>query len=67
MGIGDCGALLDGFTSAMASRLESRLGILTTSLVRPLNYVGLHLVWMPFYGKMSLLQSTIVPFDVFSL
>lgn len=37
----------------------------TSSLVTPKSYVGGSVKWSPIYGKMALLQETIVPFDTY--
>ncbi len=45
--------------------LKDQKGVLTDSLVSPEAYYGLDLKWSPIYGKYSLLDSEIVPFDLY--
>ncbi|MGE0634716.1 MAG: outer membrane beta-barrel domain-containing protein, partial [Pseudobdellovibrionaceae bacterium] len=40
-------------------------GVQTSSLVTPKSYMGLDLKWSPSYGKMSYLNKSIVPFDMY--
>lgn len=40
-------------------------GIGTDGLVSPEQYYGADVVWTPIYGKMSLFESSIVPFDLY--
>ncbi len=45
--------------------LSSKRGIRTDGLVSPDMYTGGAVVWTPVYGKMSLFENRIVPFDMF--
>ncbi|MEI7973205.1 MAG: outer membrane beta-barrel domain-containing protein [Bdellovibrio sp.] len=48
--------------------LSSSLAVNTSALVSTKNYLGAHLVWTPFFGKLALWDEKIVPFDMhFSL
>ena len=42
-----------------------RLGIQTESFVTPKGYYGLDFKWSPIYGKMTWLNKSIVPFDMY--
>ena len=46
------------------SRLKQK-GIETETLVVPKSYTGIALRWTPIYGKMSLFNKKIVPFDIY--
>jgi len=54
-----------GSESSAAQDLRDNLGINTASFVRPKSYSGIHLYLSPIYGKMSLFNKRIVPYDVF--
>ena len=45
--------------------LEERYAIKTADIVTPEGFAGLHLVWTPIYGKLSLFERTISPFELF--
>ena len=45
--------------------LESFRRISTRSLVVPKNFMGAAIKWAPIYGKMSLFEKRIIPFDLF--
>lgn len=47
------------------SDLEDKYQISTSDIVTPQGYVGLNLVWSPIYGKLSLLEKSINPFELF--
>jgi outer membrane beta-barrel protein len=49
----------------VTSNLEKERGIETKSLTTPKNYAGLAYKWTPVYGKMTWMNKTIVPFDLF--
>lgn len=52
----------------LTSELEDHRQISTRSLVDPTGFVGGGIKWAPIYGKMSLFEKKIIPFDVsFSL
>jgi outer membrane beta-barrel protein len=58
----------DLFTGSPANathQLASGLNVLASSFIRPKNYTGLHLYLSPIYGKMSLFNKRIVPYDVY--
>ncbi len=40
-------------------------GVSTGSLLTPKGYTGIDFMWTPIFGKMSLLNKSIVPFDVY--
>lgn len=44
--------------------LSSSLAVNTSALVSTKNYLGAHLVWTPFFGKLALWDEKIVPFDM---
>lgn len=54
-----------GSSTTHAKDLASQLGVLTASLVQPKSYLGAHLIFTPLYGKMSLFNQRIIPFDIF--
>lgn len=54
-----------GTASTMAQQLEKNLQVQVASLVRPQSYMGAALYLSPIYGKMSLLNKRIVPYDVY--
>ena len=54
-----------GSSSTHAKDLAAELNVQTSSLIQPKSYYGLHAYFIPFYGKMSLFNQRIVPFDVF--
>lgn len=41
------------------------LGVTTSSIVTPKSFLGLDLKWTPFYGKMSFLDASIVPYETY--
>ena len=45
--------------------LRSNQGVTTSSLISPKSYLGADVVWTPVYGKMSLGNKKIVPFDMY--
>lgn len=45
--------------------LKEIQGVLTENLVYPKSYMGLSLVWVPFYGKYTLFNRRIVNFDMY--
>lgn len=45
--------------------LQDEYFISTTDLVTPQTYLGLHLRWSPIYGKISLRERSINPFEVY--
>jgi outer membrane beta-barrel protein len=54
-----------GSQSSAARDLFDGLSVSATSFVRPKSYSGLHLYLSPIYGKMSLFNKRIVPYDVY--
>ncbi len=57
-----------GFTTSardITRELEDEVNVTTTSLVFVNNVVGLNLVMVPIYGKMSWFNNSIVPFDLY--
>lgn len=54
-----------GSASASAKDLEANLTVKTSSLVQPKSYFGVHAYLVPMYGKMSLFNSRIIPFDLY--
>ncbi len=64
------GAELNYFSLSTSERqstkeLKSINGISTVNLVYPKSYMGLDLMWMPIYGKMTWFNRKIVPFDLY--
>jgi outer membrane beta-barrel protein len=47
------------------SDLEDRYNISTSDIVTPQGYAGLNLVWSPIYGKLSLQEKSVNPFELF--
>ncbi len=45
--------------------LESEYSISTSDIVTPQGYLGLNLVWTPIYGKLSLQEKSVNPFELF--
>jgi outer membrane beta-barrel protein len=45
--------------------LESEYQISTSDIVTPQGYLGLNLVWSPIYGKLSLQEKAVNPFELF--
>ncbi len=45
--------------------LKDKRGVTTDGLVAPDTYAGANIVWTPVYGKMSLFENRIVPFDMY--
>lgn len=45
--------------------LAKNNGVTTASLVTPKSFLGVDLVWVPIYGKMTLDNQRIVPFDLY--
>lgn len=48
-----------------AKDLRSNNAVRTDSIISAQNYLGLDVVWTPIYGKMSLFNRRIVPFDMY--
>jgi outer membrane beta-barrel protein len=47
------------------SDLEDQYQISTSDIVTPQGYLGLNLVWTPIYGKLSLQEKSVNPFELF--
>lgn len=47
------------------SDLEDEYQISTSDIVTPQGYLGLNLVWTPIYGKLSLQERSVNPFELF--
>lgn len=45
--------------------LSSQHAVATNSLINTKSYTGLDVVWTPVYGKMSLINKRIIPFDMY--
>lgn len=65
LGIELASDIFSGSRSNAAKDLADNLAIQTSSLVQAKNYLGVHAYLAPIYGKMSLMNARIVPFDVF--
>jgi len=65
LGIEIAADMYSGAQSAAAKDLFSELNVAASSFVRPKSYTGVHLYLSPIYGKMSLFNKRIVPYDVF--
>ena len=63
-GVEFIGSLLTTYERDVTKGLEDRR-ITTTSLVSPTHYYGLDVKWSPIYGKMTLINKKIVPFDLY--
>lgn len=59
------GLILTDLEKNITSNLESEQNIITRSIVVPSDYYGIHLRWSPIYGKISLQEKTINPFEVY--
>lgn len=64
-GIEAVGTFLSTSSRDSVKDLSSMVGVNTSSLVSLKNYFGLNLLWNPIYGKLSLSDKKIVPFDMF--
>lgn len=49
----------------LTSDLSDRYQIATSDIVTPQAYLGLNLVWSPIYGKLSLQETSVNPFELF--
>lgn len=52
-------------TRDFTENLEDRYQIRTSDIVTPQAFLGLNLVWSPVYGKLSLFEKTINPFELY--
>lgn len=59
------GVLLDVKERGVTTDLKEKRGVKTSAIVSPKNYVGLDFKWVPIYGKMTLSNETIIPFDMY--
>ena len=59
------GLILTDLQKNVTTNLEEDQNIVTRSIVVPSNYFGAHIRWSPIYGKMSLREKTINPFEVY--
>ncbi len=50
---------------AAAKEIRENNGLQTEQFIYTKNYIGLDLVWSPIYGKMTSLDNTITPFDMY--
>ncbi len=57
--------LLSTWSRDSVRDLANSLAVNTSSLVSTKNYFGGHIMWTPFYGKLSLWDEKIVPFDMY--
>jgi outer membrane beta-barrel protein len=51
--------------NSSAKDLEQNNGILTSSFVTPKSYLGAQITWTPIYGKVTLFNRHITPFDMY--
>jgi outer membrane beta-barrel protein len=63
-GVEFLGSILSTSQRDITKGLQNRL-VTTSSLVTPVSYLGLDAKWVPIYGKMTLLNRNIVPFDLY--
>ncbi len=54
-----------GSAGSSATDLADNLNVQINNFVQTKSYYGLHGLWAPFYGKLTLFNNKIVPFDVF--
>lgn len=59
------GLLLTDLEKNLTASLEEDQNIVTRSIIVPSYYVGAHLRWSPIYGKISLREQTINPFEMY--
>jgi outer membrane beta-barrel protein len=59
------GLILTDLQKNITQNLEEDQNIVTRSIVVPSNYFGAHIRWSPIYGKMSLREKTINPFEMY--
>lgn len=57
--------MLSNSSREVTKNLETKRNVRTESLVKPKSYMGVAYKWNPIYGKMTLLNKTIVPFDLY--
>ena len=50
---------------AASKELRENNGLQTDQFIYTKNYIGLDIVWSPIYGKMTSLDNTITPFDMY--
>lgn len=50
---------------AAAKEIRENNGLQTEQFIYTKNYIGLDIVWSPIYGKMTSLDNTITPFDMY--
>ena len=58
------GLVLTDLQKNITQNLEDKQNIVTRSIVVPSNYFGAHIRWSPIYGKISLREKTINPFEM---
>ncbi len=49
----------------VTSDLREKRGVVTTNFVSPTSYYGVDVKWTPVYGKMSFVNRSITPFDLY--
>ncbi len=59
------GMFLSSLEKSLTEGLRRDQAILTQNIITPESYYGLNLRWSPIYGKMSLREKTINPFEVY--
>lgn len=59
------GTVLITSERSITTELRESRGVITRSLITPKSYIGLDFKWVPVYGKMALLNGSIVPFDLY--
>jgi len=59
------GLYLTDLQKNVTTNLEDDQNIVTRSIIVPSYYVGAHLRWSPIYGKISLREKTINPFEMY--
>jgi outer membrane beta-barrel protein len=64
-GVEFIGTYLSVSERQVTSDLFSKYGVQTTSFITPKSYLGADFRWVPVYGKMTLLNRKITPFDLY--
>ena len=59
------GLILTDLEKTITGNLQKNQNIVTRSIVVPEHYMGAHVRWSPIYGKMSLRERTINPFEMY--
>ena len=64
-GVEFSGMFLSNSEREVAKEIREYNGLQPEKFVNTKNYVGLDLMWVPIYGKLSMLNNRIIPFDMY--